>query len=107
MWIFLNDAYFSIVHKDCAAHEVLVRARRKGDIERHFLVPATSVDHADYQYRAVIERAWLARVLSEQAYKIDYDNFKDSVRNKSLARTYNAVWAAAGGAARYEEWWAQ
>jgi hypothetical protein len=36
MGIFLNDAFLSIVDKDGDGTTLLVRARRKGDIERVF-----------------------------------------------------------------------
>ena len=65
MWICLNDAFFSIVRKDCRPDELLVRARRPGDIEkvfgRHFKVD--KVDVADYLYRAVIPTRTVVYVL--------------------------------------------
>jgi hypothetical protein len=36
MWIMMNNSYLSIVSKDCGPAELLVRARRAGDIERVF-----------------------------------------------------------------------
>jgi len=36
MWIMTNNSYLSIVSKDCGPAELLVRARRAGDIERVF-----------------------------------------------------------------------
>ena len=36
MWIFLTDAFLSIVDKDGDGTTLLVRARRAGDIERVF-----------------------------------------------------------------------
>ena len=36
MWIMTNNSYLSIVSKDCGSAELLVRARRAGDIERVF-----------------------------------------------------------------------
>jgi len=119
MWIFMNDAYFSIVHKDCAPDELLVRARRKGDIERVFKVKSsdvTSVDHADYQYRAVFLRTYVAARLSDYCiFDIKYPNFKNSVKDYALARMYSHIWEIAGGAKRMmsltkhmadaQEWW--
>ena len=34
MWIMTNNSYLSIVSKDCGPAELLVRARRAGDIEK-------------------------------------------------------------------------
>jgi hypothetical protein len=36
MWIMTNNSYLSIVSKDCGPAELLVRARRAGDIEKLF-----------------------------------------------------------------------
>ena len=36
MCLCLSDGFLSIVAKDCADDELLVRARRHGDIERTF-----------------------------------------------------------------------
>ena len=36
MWLMMNDCFLSIVAKDCKEDELLVRARRPGDIERVF-----------------------------------------------------------------------
>ena len=36
MWIMTNNSYLSIVSKDCGPAELLVRARRAGDIEKVF-----------------------------------------------------------------------
>ena len=36
MWIMMNNSFLSIVSKDCGPAELLVRARRAGDIERVF-----------------------------------------------------------------------
>ena len=36
MWLCLNDAFLSIVKKDCPKDSLLVRARRPGDIEKVF-----------------------------------------------------------------------
>ena len=55
MWLCLNNAFLSIVDKDCAPDELLVRARRDGDIERVF--PKAEVEVTlgnDYRCRARI-----------------------------------------------------
>src|SRR5260370_9441956 len=57
MWIMTNDSYLSIVSKDCGPAELLVRARRAGDIEKVF--PEAKVTRnttIDYLYRAVLPR---------------------------------------------------
>ena len=97
MWLCFNNSFLSIVHKDCAPDELLVRARRQGDIEAVF--PEATVKRTpgnDYLYRAVVKRDRAAEALAEQAQSIAYGNFKDSVRDRDLHRAYMAVWSAIG-----------
>lgn len=98
MWVVYAGGFLSIVHKDCAPDEVLVRARRKGDIEALFPT-ATVVEGAgtDYRFRAVIKRAEVGRVLSEVVADIDYPNFKSAVARMGdfkLEGALHAVWHA-------------
>lgn len=94
MWICLSDAFLSIVHKDCQPDELLVRARRQGDIQKVF--PDAKVKKTignDYLYRAVIKREVVAKALADQALsQIDYPNFKNTVRDNKLHSAFNAIW---------------
>jgi hypothetical protein len=94
MWIFLNDAFLSIVEHREYASKLLVRARVQGDIERVF--PAAKVLHtpvrADYAYRAVIDRTIVVKAISTQVLNIDYPNFKNSVKEDDRHDAYLAVW---------------
>lgn len=93
MWICLNNAFLSIVSKDCQPDELLVRARVPGHIEAVF--PKAKVKETignDYQFRAAIKRSDVADALVQQTESISYSNFKDSVRIKSLASAYSSVW---------------
>jgi hypothetical protein len=93
MWVCLNNAFFSIVaRRDHPEGDLLVRARRKGDIERVFGVPATPTPHRDYAYRALLSRADVGRVLVDVIAGITYDNFKSSVRDQKLHDAYASVW---------------
>ena len=95
MWICLSDTFLSIVHKDCKANELTVRARRKGDIERLF--PCAEVREGggtDYPYRAVVSRKTVAAALTQVVRDIDYGNFKSSVRDGQLHDAYYSVWHA-------------
>ena len=84
MWIFLKDSFMSIVaHRD-RPDDLLVRARKKGDIQ--WVFPEAVEQHtprADYSYRATIPRARVAEVLMEQVRAIDYDDFKNQVADHS------------------------
>jgi hypothetical protein len=84
----------SIVSKDCARDEILVRARRLGDIEK--VLPSAEVRRdpmSDYLYRAVVKRTDLVEALVREVYRVTYANFKDSVDDNALHRAYVRVWA--------------
>jgi hypothetical protein len=67
MWICLNNAFFSVVSPvDQPDHLLLVRARRKGDIEEYF--PGHKVEKTvgrDYLYRALVPRHDVAERIAE------------------------------------------
>lgn len=93
MWICLNNAFLSVVDKDCGPDELLVRARRKGDIERVFpLATVTVTPEHDYRFRARIKREEVALTIADQVRAIDYPNFKGSVKNNRLHNAYMSVW---------------
>ena len=97
MWLSLNKCFLSIVHKDCKPDELLVRARRKGDIEKVFpAVIGKRTQGTDYAYRAVVKRIDVANALRDQVMDLDYTNFKDSVRDDELHRAYSSVWSIMG-----------
>ena len=95
MWIFLHDCFLSIVDKDCGPDELLVRARRKGDIEKLFpRAKVIRLTRADYLFRAVVKRDEIARVIANEISWIDYDNFKKAVHDHDLHAAYTRVWTA-------------
>lgn len=93
MWICLNKAFLSIVQPPNDTKNLLVRARRKGDIEAAF--PDAEVKRTpgrDYLYRALIKREEVARVIGEYVMNITASNFKDSVEDQKLHDAYMGVW---------------
>lgn len=95
MWICLNDCFLSIVHKDCGRDELLVRARRRGDIEKVFPeAVVTELDTADYLFRAPIKRHAIITALASEIARITYGNFKNSVEAGPLHDAYMRVWTA-------------
>ncbi|TSE36891.1 hypothetical protein Tfont_01603 [Tepidimonas fonticaldi] len=95
MWICLNDAFLSIVAKDCPPDHLLVRARRKGDIER--VLPGVTVTesrHTDYRWRAAVPRQRVVDAIAQRLLAIDYGNFKNSVTDRALHDAYARVWGA-------------
>jgi len=98
MWIMMNNSFLSIVSKDCGPAELLVRARRAGDIERLFpCAKVTRNTNSDYLYRAVLPRDAVKQALAAMIDDIDYPNFKDSVEESSLHAAYVSVWCAMAG----------
>lgn len=93
MWICLNDAFFSIVDAAETEGKLLVRARRRGDIEKVF--PDATVKRIpgrDYLFRAEIDRNVVAATIAEKIGAISYGNFKDSVRDNKLHDVYARFW---------------
>ena len=98
MWIMLSDCFLSIVSKDCGPAELLVRARRAGDIEKVFPnAKVTRTIKSDYLYRAVLPRDVVKQAMAAMIDQIDYPNFKDSVQDGSLHSAYVGVWHAMAG----------
>lgn len=92
-WIFMNDAFLSIVQEPSKRAHLLVRARVKGDIQR--IWPNAKVQrtpHRDYAYRASILRQAVAAAIAERILGIDYGNFKNSVDEHERHRSYARVW---------------
>ena len=93
MWIFLSDAFISVVEHRDDASRLMVRARLKGDIERALPgVEAEETPDADYRYRAVVPRTQFAARVAALAEEIDYPNFKSSVPDKARHDAYMKVW---------------
>lgn len=93
MWICLNDAFLSVVSKNCKPDQLLVRARVKGHIEAVFPDAVVSESTTtDYRYRAVVSRIEVADALIGQVMSLDYSNFKNSVRDNRLHDAYAAFW---------------
>ena len=77
MWIFMNDAFLSIVAIHDDPNKLLVRARQEGDIKAVFSqAKVIQTDERDYKYRALIKRTEVTRVLGLRISEIDYPNFK-------------------------------
>jgi hypothetical protein len=96
MWIFLSDAFLSVVDKgDSSGKTLLVRARRNGEIEQIF--PEAQVVEGggtDYKFRARIDRTAVAERVAESITNISYSNFKSSVDDSSRHDAYMRVWDA-------------
>lgn len=102
MWIFLNDAFLSIVEAepgspglpDEVEDWLCVRARRAGDIELIFGSLAVVLEDVgtDYRYRSYLIRELVEEALRAELSRVKYSNFKDTVYDASRQRAYLAVW---------------
>jgi hypothetical protein len=95
MWIFLNDAFVSIVAHRTKPDTLLVRARFEGDLQRLFPAHADKVHctpAADYLFRVEVPRGDVADVLALAALSLDYPNFKGSVPERWRHDEYLGVW---------------
>lgn len=93
MWIFLNNAFLSIVDKGGDGSTLLVRARKEGDIERVFPAALTSrTPGHDYLFRARLDRDEVAQAIAESVKAITYPNFKGSVKDVRRHDAYMGVW---------------
>ncbi|HVB79843.1 MAG TPA: hypothetical protein VNE82_07830 [Candidatus Binataceae bacterium] len=98
MWIFLNDAFLSVVAQRDRPNHLLVRARLKGDIQRALKNTGSkfTVRHTpehDYQYRAVVPRSVLTKAMARAVASIKYGNFKASVVEADREIAYTSVWS--------------
>lgn len=94
MWLCFSNAFLSVVHKDCEPDELLVRARRKGDIEKIF--PDADVKRTvgvDYLYRAVLKRSEVSEVMTKMLMGYKANNFKDTVKDNQLHSAYMSIWS--------------
>lgn len=96
MWIFLSDAFLSVVadKDDPSGPRLLVRSRREGDIERVF--PEAEVDTtpaADYRFRAWLPRERVIEAMQQQVENLAYTNFKSSIRDHAYHDAAMGAWS--------------
>lgn len=97
MWIFLSDAFLSVVadRDNPSGPRLLVRARRQGDIERVFPEAETfRIAGADYAFRTWLPRQRVAEVMQQQVQAITYPNFKSSIRDRAYHDAALSAWSA-------------
>ncbi len=91
MWICLNNAFVSVVQH--TKDKLVVRARRKSHLTALF--PDGKIIETmdrDYRFRIFVDRKEFAALIAEKIANIDYTNFKDSTKDKSLHDMYLNWW---------------
>jgi hypothetical protein len=94
MWIFLSNSFLSIVAHYDSPDLLLVRARRRGDIERIF--PGAEVEEEptfDYRFRATLPRQAVVDAIAATVAGIEYPNFKSHVMEPDRHDAYLDVWS--------------
>lgn len=100
MWLIGEDGFVSVVaHRDRPDH-LLVRARARGDLENFCRVAAEdgidgfdpvgifNLESADYRWRLEVRRDDFAALSEALVRRIDYDNFKNRVKERDPDRAY-------------------
>lgn len=93
MWIFTPFGFLSIVDKGGDGTTLLVRGRRKGEIEAIF--PEAQVETSprnDYLYRARISRERVAEAVTEMIRNTTYSNFKAAIPDAAYHHACMEVW---------------
>ena len=95
MWVFMSDAFLSIVadQDDPCGDRLLVRARFAGDIEKAF--PGAEIfskPNADYAFRAWIPRDEVALRMAMYVSRLHYTNFKSSIKSRPLHDAAMRCW---------------
>lgn len=99
MWVFLNNAFLSIVRHRAKPQHLLVRARFPDDLARVFpnAMVETTPD-ADYRYRCTVTRLTVQRAMVAAVKDVTYPNFKNSVAEHARHEVYSDVWDVMRGA---------
>lgn len=96
MWIAMNDAFVSIVEDRNNKNQVVVRARVAGDLEDLFPEHKSKIietEDSDYRFRLFLDRQFVSKVIQYRIMDIDYDNFKNSVKEKWRKDAYMGIWS--------------
>lgn len=98
MWVITNRGLLSVVEDIGDPATLIVRARQEGLLEAMIKDAGLGVgvwqdDFADYPYRAKMTRIDFTDLLYSQVLKIDYPNFKNSVRDARLRALLPRVWS--------------
>jgi|ERR1035437_1785457 hypothetical protein len=93
MWICTSKGFLSVVADRDNKDMLLVRARIAGHIESAF--PDADIFYkkgSDYLYRTLLPRTEVAKVMAKNIEAIDYDNFKNSVKDREYHDALLGFW---------------
>jgi hypothetical protein len=93
MWIFMKNAFLSVVAHETEEGLLHVRARFRGDIESVFPeADVAETPHADYGFGTSVSRDRFADALANYMRQISYTSFKDQIVDLDRRDAYIRVW---------------
>ena len=95
MWVAMNDSFVSIVADRNDPDGVVVRARKYEDLvafEPFIENKIIESNDSDYRFRVFIQKRYAAEIMFEKTAEIDYDNFKNSVKEGWRKNAYMSIW---------------
>lgn len=100
MWLVCNNSFVSIVQDRVDDSYVWVRARRRKDLDNFmegskYTYVTLQTEDSDYEFRCKIPKKVLSKILASKAFDIDYDNFKNAIKDDFCLKDFaNRVWMA-------------
>lgn len=96
MWVFTQVGLVSIVENIKSSKELIIRARERKTLE--MLVPEyadkiVSIPYSDYHFRIFLDRKIAAKYVKKWVQKIDYSNFKGSIKDNSYHSVLMSIWS--------------
>lgn len=112
MWIFTKYGFYSVVcarigngwDKQVDTNRLMVRARLKQHLDNLILrfpvlksCELIETPHNDYRFRLFVEKTVWSEIAEQLAEELDYDNFKDKVKqhlgDKKYEKCLGRVWS--------------
>lgn len=96
MWVVTNKGFASIVAHRTEKNVFIIRARNPevfGDFFNKKEIVSTT--DSDYRFRVFASKGKMHRFLSYCAEQVDYDNFKNSIKDKDVKDMAMKIWNAA------------
>jgi hypothetical protein len=102
MWLVTTQGFYSAVAYRGRKRQLLIRARVRDDLvnlDRQLPGVSARITEeypSDYAYRLRVSRKEWKRILAQLTDEVDYDNFKDAVKEKhgkDRANAYMGVWS--------------
>jgi hypothetical protein len=105
MWIFTKEGYFSAVQNDKDPGQIMVRSRKREDLEAFLAVDELELEDteilewagSDYRYRVFIPRGKWMYYLCHCVEELDYTNFKAAaipLDDTGRSACYHNIWGS-------------